>query len=425
MANPNSTHEENLPTNMGRKNFKLQTALCSICNGESTGIHFGAESCGSCSAFFRRSVVMGKIYSYHSIYCKSEYKWKKCRACRLQRCYEMGMIKSAVQNKRDAIGKQSKQGIIARENFRKNNLLKNTSGNGELNIHNQTPTTSNILIDHQPYQSLKVQDDNIIEELFRRYQILKDDRKLFYTEKNSFKLFDDNINLEPSELSDFGDCLHLLWRIEPRLIIKFISTNKFIKCLHPEEKFKIYKNFLPFFQALEEPYLTWISDGINLNWWMMANKTYIDMSNIDEYFTTKNVFNYINLDKETIIKLFISSYKNAIDLIAKVMEENNINEYEFVFLIALLLFEPTIPDIKEETIKYLQKLRDHVFVEMYNYEKHRNNCKNVDVKIGSIIMILSGVKIHTKKVIENSCLLRTFSILPKNKLYDIDTFYAY
>uniref|UniRef100_A0A0N5BHK9 Nuclear receptor domain-containing protein n=1 Tax=Strongyloides papillosus TaxID=174720 RepID=A0A0N5BHK9_STREA len=94
MANPNSIHEENLPNSTKRKNFKLQTALCSICNGESTGIHFGAESCGSCSAFFRRSVVMGKIYSYHSIYCKSEYKWKKCRACRLQRCYEMGMIKS-------------------------------------------------------------------------------------------------------------------------------------------------------------------------------------------------------------------------------------------------------------------------------------------------------------------------------------------
>uniref|UniRef100_A0A915EGC6 Nuclear receptor domain-containing protein n=1 Tax=Ditylenchus dipsaci TaxID=166011 RepID=A0A915EGC6_9BILA len=35
---------------------------CSICRADSTGIHFGAEACAACSAFFRRTVVLNKEY---------------------------------------------------------------------------------------------------------------------------------------------------------------------------------------------------------------------------------------------------------------------------------------------------------------------------------------------------------------------------
>ncbi|CEF71605.1 Nuclear hormone receptor, ligand-binding, core domain and Zinc finger, nuclear hormone receptor-type domain and Nuclear hormone receptor, ligand-binding domain and Zinc finger, NHR/GATA-type domain-containing protein [Strongyloides ratti] len=422
MANSKVVIKDNLPNE--RKNFKLQTTLCSICNNESTGIHFGAEACGSCSAFFRRSVVMGKIYTYHSVYCKSENKWKKCRACRLQKCYEMGMIKSAVQNKRDAIGKQSKQGIIAREINRKNTLSKIINNNEINNSYLKSSIYNSLNLSQSNLDNkFDIKNENILDELYRKYQNLKDDRKLLYTEKCSVKLFDDHTNLEPTELNDLSECLYLLWRIEPRLILKFISTNKYINCLHPEEKLKIYKYFIPIFQALEEPYLTWINGGINLNLWMMANKKYINISKIDEYFSSQNVFNCLNLDKDTTVKLFISSFSNALEFVGKVMAEYNINEYEFVFLIALLLFEPTIPNIREETIYYLQKLRNDVFNDMYCYEKYKNHCTNVDVRIGNIIMILSGVKIHTKTVINNLHILRNFSIQPKNKLFDMDTLF--
>uniref|UniRef100_A0A0K0E639 Nuclear receptor n=1 Tax=Strongyloides stercoralis TaxID=6248 RepID=A0A0K0E639_STRER len=422
MSSSKTTINENLSNE--KKTFKLQTALCSICNNESTGIHFGAESCGSCSAFFRRSVVMGKIYTYHSVYCKSENKWKKCRACRLQKCYEMGMIKSAVQNKRDAIGKQSKQGIIAREISRNNKLSKNNNDNEVNNSFITSNIYNSLNFSQSKFENnIDIKNENILDEFYKKYQILKEDRKLLYTERCSVKLFDNNTSLEPTELNDFNESLYLLWRIEPRLIIKFISTNKFINCLHPEEKLKIYKYFIPIFQALEEPYLTWINGGINLNLWIMANKKYINISKIDEYFTSQNGSNCLNLDKETTVKLFITSFNNALEFVGKVMAEYNINEYEFVFLIALILFEPTIPNIREETMYYLQKLRNHVFKNMYCYEKYQNHCTNVDIRIGNIIMILSGVKVHTKTVLNNFNILRNFSLLPKNKLYDMDTFF--
>uniref|UniRef100_A0A0N5A3S3 Nuclear receptor n=1 Tax=Parastrongyloides trichosuri TaxID=131310 RepID=A0A0N5A3S3_PARTI len=406
-----------------KKVFKLQTALCSICNEESSGIHFGAESCGSCSAFFRRSIVMGKIYSCQAIYCKTENKWKKCKACRLKKCFEMGMVKSAVQNKRDAIGKQSKQGVLAKSIMKNSssplNKLNFPSFRTIINI-NFTPD----VFQYQPFYCLNSEEksENVLEEIFEKYQTLNKERKLLYSDRNSIDLFNDDLKFEPTELKDFSECIFLIWRIEPRLLIKFISSNKFLNCLCSEEKLKIYKHFIPHFQALEEPYLTWINGGLDLNWWMMPNKTYIDMNKADEYFSNEKVLTNLKLDKETTVKLFVPSFKNALELVAKVMATNNINEYEMIFLIALILFDTTISDIKKETISLLEKLKDQAFKDIYFYEKYHNNCSQADVRIGNIIMILSGVKIHAKTVTENLHLLRTFSILPKEKLFDMNSF---
>ncbi|GMS94720.1 hypothetical protein PENTCL1PPCAC_16895 [Pristionchus entomophagus] len=72
---------------------------CLICGTKSEGANSGVESCRACSAFFRRSVSESMKYV-----CKNELKCdlkragkRLCRACRLRRCLEVGMLPEHVK----------------------------------------------------------------------------------------------------------------------------------------------------------------------------------------------------------------------------------------------------------------------------------------------------------------------------------------
>nr|CAD2122389.1 unnamed protein product [Meloidogyne enterolobii] len=80
----------------GKKSrMDYSNALCAICNAPADGLHYGAISCRSCNAFFRR----GNCDVDVSVRCA-------CRACRLTRCKAAGMRESDVQPKRDPTGSQ-------------------------------------------------------------------------------------------------------------------------------------------------------------------------------------------------------------------------------------------------------------------------------------------------------------------------------
>lgn len=78
---------------------------CLVCGANSYSTHFGAQSCRACSAFFRRTVSHNIRYvCLRSSACnvtKSEFAQIRlselpsfCRACRLKKCFKVGMQKS-------------------------------------------------------------------------------------------------------------------------------------------------------------------------------------------------------------------------------------------------------------------------------------------------------------------------------------------
>ncbi|TKR82369.1 hypothetical protein L596_016106 [Steinernema carpocapsae] len=82
--------------------------LCAICHAEADGLHYGAISCRSCNAFFRRAVTFNQVY-----FCRksndcdvTEDVRCSCRACRFNKCLKAGMSISAVQPRRDPTGSQ-------------------------------------------------------------------------------------------------------------------------------------------------------------------------------------------------------------------------------------------------------------------------------------------------------------------------------
>ncbi|KAL5289624.1 tll family protein [Megaselia abdita] len=82
----------------------LYHVSCKVCRDHSSGKHYGIYACDGCAGFFKRSIRRNRQYM-----CKSQKPGlclvdkthrNQCRACRLQRCFNVGMNKDAVQHER-------------------------------------------------------------------------------------------------------------------------------------------------------------------------------------------------------------------------------------------------------------------------------------------------------------------------------------
>lgn len=84
---------------------------CMVCSAPADGLHYGAISCRSCNAFFRRTVVEKSEYRCkHTNTCVIDPDGRcACRSCRFSKCIEAGMKVSAVQPRRDPTGSQKER----------------------------------------------------------------------------------------------------------------------------------------------------------------------------------------------------------------------------------------------------------------------------------------------------------------------------
>lgn len=82
-----------------------------VCSAPADGLHYGAISCRSCNAFFRRTVVEKAEYRCkHTNSCVIDPDGRcACRSCRFTKCIEAGMKVSAVQPRRDPTGSQKER----------------------------------------------------------------------------------------------------------------------------------------------------------------------------------------------------------------------------------------------------------------------------------------------------------------------------
>lgn len=75
-----------------------------MCSDHSSGKHYGIFACDGCAGFFKRSIRRSRNYV-----CKAKTEGNcvvdkthrnQCRACRLKKCFKVGMNKDAVQHER-------------------------------------------------------------------------------------------------------------------------------------------------------------------------------------------------------------------------------------------------------------------------------------------------------------------------------------
>ncbi|RUS82889.1 hypothetical protein EGW08_009354 [Elysia chlorotica] len=77
----------------GVEGKSIEEELCRICGDRASGYHYNALSCEGCKGFFRRSITKTATYvCKYGGHCEMDmWMRRKCQACRLRRCREVGM----------------------------------------------------------------------------------------------------------------------------------------------------------------------------------------------------------------------------------------------------------------------------------------------------------------------------------------------
>ncbi|XP_046877262.1 estrogen receptor isoform X2 [Hypomesus transpacificus] len=75
---------------------------CAVCSDYASGYHYGVWSCEGCKAFFKRSIQGHNDYMCPATnQCTIDRNRRKsCQACRLRKCYEVGMMKGGLRKDR-------------------------------------------------------------------------------------------------------------------------------------------------------------------------------------------------------------------------------------------------------------------------------------------------------------------------------------
>nr|CAD2188678.1 unnamed protein product [Meloidogyne enterolobii] len=81
-----------------QRNFIKQCKVCGT--KENVSFHYGVCTCMACGSFFRRYLENENQWKYNLCKCsekntneKSQRNWAKCKKCRLEKCFSVGMKK--------------------------------------------------------------------------------------------------------------------------------------------------------------------------------------------------------------------------------------------------------------------------------------------------------------------------------------------
>lgn len=103
---------------------------CKVCGGVATGFHFGVITCEACKAFFRRALIHKQNYKcLKDNDCEIiDKKLGNCSACRLKKCFALGMSKGGVRRGRYSIAIRTKAIVEAKAMEGKHAAVMPTSG---------------------------------------------------------------------------------------------------------------------------------------------------------------------------------------------------------------------------------------------------------------------------------------------------------
>ncbi|KAM3595381.1 uncharacterized protein V6R79_022603 [Siganus canaliculatus] len=124
---------------------KADMHFCAVCHDYASGYHYGVWSCEGCKAFFKRS-----IQGHNDYICPAtnqctidKNRRKSCQACRLRKCYEVGMMKCGVRRERCSYrgGRHRRGGLQPRDPTGRSLVRVGLGSRAQRHLHLEAPLT--------------------------------------------------------------------------------------------------------------------------------------------------------------------------------------------------------------------------------------------------------------------------------------------
>ncbi|XP_076002735.1 estrogen receptor 2b [Genypterus blacodes] len=124
---------------------KADMHFCAVCHDYASGYHYGVWSCEGCKAFFKRS-----IQGHNDYICPAtnqctidKNRRKSCQACRLRKCYEVGMMKCGVRRERCSYrgSRHRRGGLQSRDNTGRSLVRVGPGSRNQRPLHLEAPLT--------------------------------------------------------------------------------------------------------------------------------------------------------------------------------------------------------------------------------------------------------------------------------------------
>ncbi|KAK9747312.1 Zinc finger, C4 type (two domains) [Popillia japonica] len=89
---------------------KTDSKICGVCGDKALGYNFGAVTCESCKAFFRRNALSQKDFRcpFNQQCDITTVTRRFCQKCRLEKCFTIGMRKDCIMSEKDKVLKRQK-----------------------------------------------------------------------------------------------------------------------------------------------------------------------------------------------------------------------------------------------------------------------------------------------------------------------------
>ncbi|CAI2353735.1 unnamed protein product [Caenorhabditis sp. 36 PRJEB53466] len=395
---------------------------CAICHEDGDGLHFGADACRACTAFFRRTVALNKTYE-----CRNDKNCEVssnirciCRSCRYDKCIDVGMKPELVQNRKDGATEENLE--VARLNSSSAPLQSlsvapipqapvattATSQLFDFSFFQSRPSTS-----FSPFPlpglviSPSLESMPLLERMKINYEKMESARTVIHRWEG------DNIfqQKQPRALT-FRQAAEVTTK-EVSLVADWIEwCFDDFSVLPSDQKTILFQNFFIYFTMLERGYATFKSGRENVV--VMASKDYVDIGNLEVFFG--ECLTDSSCTPEKLAKLIRPSFDLQQKSLFNLIRIENVDIYEFFALCVLLFWDFGLDGQSDECNEVGRKVKQRVTREMTFYLRHVKKHEEPLFRMTGVVSILPTLQRAVRRFQEDIEMAHLWNIyaLPEN-----------
>uniref|UniRef100_A0A8R1HQL5 Uncharacterized protein n=1 Tax=Caenorhabditis japonica TaxID=281687 RepID=A0A8R1HQL5_CAEJA len=413
---------------------RYEKPKCAVCLEDGDGLHFGAEACRACTAFFRRSVALNKKYECRAGgNCQVASNIRcMCRACRFTKCRNVGMNPECVQNRRDTTGARE---MTETKPFTLTNCsppppptLSSSSSSAPSSIHAPVPVHQNnrtSLLDFSLFKSESTSSFSpfslpaslpgliitpsldtmpLLERMRMNYEKMENARTVIHR-RDGESIFQQKV---PRSLN-FREATEVTSK-EVALVADWVEwCFDDFSVLPTDQKTILFQNFFVYFSMLEKSFMTMKSGKDNVM--IMASKDYIDYDNLEPFF--RECGSDPACPPDELAKCF-SLIKPSFELqrrsLINLMKIENLDQYEFFAICVMLFWDYGLEGQSDDCNEVGRKVKHQAAREMAFYLRHVKKHEEPLYRLANMVAILPSLQRAVRRFQEDIQMAHIFNI---------------